>query len=417
MSTSTKVGPFRVRPQLKHGNLTGKWFLDIPARLTGNSKRMRKLYPTRSTATAVARELKRRVDPVSGHLLAKTPQSGLVFGEAVERWRVDEELRVQTLKKRESTLQTEVHRLKSLAAFFGNDDLASISERRLGEYQRWRLELGRSPHTINGELAAFSLVMRWALKHRYLVDVPKVERIPVRRKKAVIPTPEEAVRIIEMLPPRLRPLVRFLCETGCRKGEALNLTWDCVDEVNGFVEILAREGWTPKTEQSERRIPLNRALLEMIRGLPKTGPYVFSGNRPDKPIRRFERALNTAIEKADIRRNGKQVHLTPQSFRKANATWQAMRGVNESVLQGLLGHAAGSSVTKQYYVHATEEAKRAAVIELPFGEHKRNGEGEKLATFGNRPKRERHDLSGPVAKSLKSLVRLRGLEPPLPCEN
>ena len=64
MSTSTKVGPFRVRPQLKHGNPTGKWFLDIPARLTGNRRRMRKLYPTRSAATTVARELKRRIDPV-----------------------------------------------------------------------------------------------------------------------------------------------------------------------------------------------------------------------------------------------------------------------------------------------------------------------------------------------------------------
>lgn len=193
----------------------------------------------------------------------------------------------------------------------------------------------------------------------------------------MIATPEEAVRIIDELPPRLRPLVRFLFETGCRKGEALNLTWGCVDEVNGFVEILAREGWTPKTEHSERRIPLNRALLEMIGGLPKIGPYVFSGNDPNKPIRRFERALNTAIEKADIRRNGKRVHLTPQSFRKANATWQAMRGVNESVLQGLLGHAAGSSVTKQYYIQPTEEAQTAAVIELPLGKHNGNTVKEK----------------------------------------
>ena len=417
MSTSTKVGRFRVRPHIRGGKLTGKWFLDIPATLTSHGQRKRKLFDTRKRAVDAAKELKRRIDPATGQLLMKTRQSGLLVREAVERWQMDEVLRVQTLKKRASTLQTEVHRLKSLVAFFGDDDLLSITERRLAEYQRWRLELGRSPDTINGELAAFALVTRCAHKHHYITDVPKVERIPVRRKKVVIPTPEEAVRIIEELPPRLRPLVRFLFETGCRKGEALNLTWECVDEVNGYVEIQSRDGWTPKTEQSERRIPLNRALLEMIRGLPKTGPYVFSGNHPKKPIRRFERALNTAVEKADIRRNGKRVHLTPQSFRKANATWQAMRGVNESVLQELLGHAAGSTVTKQYYIQATEEAKRAAVIELPLGEHKRNGGGEKLATFGNRPKRERHDLSGPVAKSLKSLVRLRGLEPPLPCEN
>lgn len=43
-----------------------------------------------------------------------------------------------------------------------------------------------------------------------------------------------------------------------------------------------------------------------------------------------------------------------------------MKVVDECILQGLLGHAAGSRVTKAYYVHATEEAKRAAVIELPM---------------------------------------------------
>ena len=45
-----------------------------------------------------------------------------------------------------------------------------------------------------------------------------------------------------------------------------------------------------------------------------------------------------------------------------------MNGVNESVLQELLGHSRGSEVTKQFYVYPTEEAKKAAVIELPLGE-------------------------------------------------
>ena len=71
-------------------------------------------------------------------------------------------------------------------------------------------------------------------------------------------------------------------------------------------------------------------------------------------------------------KNGELVHVTPHTLRKAHATWQAMKGVNESVLQDLLGHARGSSVTRQFYVHATEEAKRAAVIVLPFGKQSSN---------------------------------------------
>ena len=367
MSTSRKVGPFRVRPHILNGRQTGKWFVDIPAPLTSSGRRKRKLFANQRTALEVARQLKRRLDPITGHVLPKTHQSNTSFRQAADLWQVDEELRVQTLEKSASTLEADIHRMKSLRTFFGEHDITAITDRHLMEYKKWRLDQGRKPRTINTELGTLSLVLRWAQKEGHISDVPKTKRIPVRRTPAVIPTPREVVRIIQELPPRLRPLVRFLAETGCRKGEALNLTWDCVDEVGGYVDIRSHDDWTPKTNQSERRIPLNPSLLKMICDLPKKGRYVFPGKNPKKPIGHFRRALKTAVVNANIRRDGNLVHLTPQSFRKAHATWQAERGVNESVLQDLLGHAPGSSVTKQYYIHTTEEAKRGAVIELPTG--------------------------------------------------
>ena len=66
------------------------------------------------------------------------------------------------------------------------------------------------------------------------------------------------------------------------------------------------------------------------------------------------------------------IHLTPKVLRKAHASWQAERGVDESLLQDLLGHARGSRITRQHYVHVREEAKEAALIELPIGERKAN---------------------------------------------
>jgi integrase len=350
---------------------TGQWFLDIPASMTGNGRRKRRLYRTREEAVAVARGLKSRIDPVSGQLIPQAPKSGLSFRDATALWCEDEELRVQTLKKRASTLEADLHRLKSLCTFFGDRDVASITDRDLAEYQAWRLNLGRKPRTINTELGTLSLVLRWAVKRGHIQEVPKTERIPVGQSVIVIPKLEEIVRVIEALPPHLKPLVRFLAETGCRKGEALNLTWDCIDVINGTVTIRSRDGWTPKTAQSERCIPLSPSLVEVIRSLPTTGRYVFAGPNPEKPIGNFRKALRRAVQEANIRRNGELVHITPQTLRKAHATWQAMRGVNESVLQDLLGHARGSRTTKKFYVHATEEAKRRAVIQLPFGEQRR----------------------------------------------
>ena len=44
------------------------------------------------------------------------------------------------------------------------------------------------------------------------------------------------------------------------RGEALNLTWDAIDETYGFASIEPRDGWTPKTAASHRRIPLSDGL-------------------------------------------------------------------------------------------------------------------------------------------------------------
>ena len=50
-----------------------------------------------------------------------------------------------------------------------------------------------------------------------------------------------------------------------------------------------------------------------------------------------------------------------QVARKAHATWQPERGAPESVLQDRLGHAPGSTVTREYYVQMTDDACKSAV--------------------------------------------------------
>ena len=366
MTQSKSVGPVKIRPQVKNGAETGKWFVDVPSSLTSNGKRKRKLLDSRTEALSIARELRAQLDPVTGLLRVRHKASSIKVSDAIDGWLSDQQLRVETLKKRPGTLRVNEYRLRSVRRYFEGNDLATLSERRLVEYQAFRLKNGIKPVTINSELITLNMVFDWAIKAGFKVTKPTVERVPVKPTATLIPTPEEVVRIIQALPDFLKPLIRFLAETGCRKGEALNLTWDNVDEVGGYVEISSREGWTPKTQQSERRIPLNPSLLAEIRCLPKVSEYVFPGFKPDRPITNFKKRWVAAVKKAKIVRNGKTVHVTVQSLRKAHATWQAERGVTESVLQDLLGHAKGSAVTKRYYVQVSEEAKRNAVLSLPL---------------------------------------------------
>ena len=208
--------------------------------------------------------------------------------------------------------------------------------------------------------------LNWAVKQGHLEDCPKVEPIPCEPPDVAIPTKEEVVRLLGALPARTRPLVWFLAETGCRSGEARYLTWDCVDEVNGVVEIKPKDGWTPKTRNSRRRIYIRGGLLETIRELPKAGRYVFPGLDPDKPRTSIDKVLNRAAKKANLTRNGNPMRIRPHVLRKAHATWLAMEGIPQQVLQARMGHAPGSRITDQYYVFSTDEANRAAITELPM---------------------------------------------------
>lgn len=85
----------------------------------------------------------------------------------------------------------------------------------------------------------------------------------------VVPAMEVMLQIEAELAAFLR---RPAHESGLRTGSPSPLTWDYVDLTGGYVEIASREDWTPKTQQSERHVPLSANLLAKIRSLPKEGP-------------------------------------------------------------------------------------------------------------------------------------------------
>ena len=383
MNVPIKIGPIRVRPQVLSGSRTGKWCMDVPPTVSSNNLRCRRLFDNRRKAIDEAQELLRQAlggpNPVSSD-----GPAGLTFSEAAERWAEDEKLRVATRKKRASTLEVDLHRLKALKGHLGELDVAEITKRDLLAYQQARLEQGLSPATVNSDLGTFGLVMRWAADEGYISERPRVEQIPLEHSRPVIPTPEEAVRIISFLPTKQRLAVWMMAETGCRKGEVLNLTWDAVDLEDGSIEIRSRSGWTPKTRSSERTVHLSPDLTAALKAMPRKGTYVFSGNKSGRPLTNIRRSFASAVKKAKITRRSKPVRITPHSLRRAYATWLAENGVPESLLQSLMGHAPGSRVTKRYYVRHGEEAKRQAVISLPFAEQAGNEKPEKVAISGNR---------------------------------
>ena len=80
--------------------------------------------------------------------------------------------------------------------------------------------------TINSEVGTLKHVLKEGRKCGAIHAIPEAERIRQAPRSVEILIEAEMVRLIEAAPPRLRALLAFLAETGCRKGEVLNLTWD-----------------------------------------------------------------------------------------------------------------------------------------------------------------------------------------------
>jgi integrase len=363
--TSIKRGLFRVSRQVRNGKPTDKWFLILPRAIYGERKR--KLFDTVNLALEEADRL--QADVLSGRLqerirLAPKP-SVLTFYSAIDKWLAEQKLRVKLGKKRASSLERDEYHFVSAKQFFGDVTLDQITAKRLVEYQVDRQDNGIKAATINSDIVAVGKILRWAHVEGLLSSVPKVERLFVRKKAPEVPNMAEVAQIVGALPAMVRPLGRLLGETGCRCGEAFNLMWDDVDLEKGLIHIRSKDGWTPKTSHSEREIPISAGLLADLQKMDRKSEYVFPGADPDKPRKRLRRAFYTAIKKVRVMRNGKPLRLTVHTLRKAYATWAAIElGLPQRVLQALLGHAPGSTVTDQYYVDVPRDALRRGVNEL-----------------------------------------------------
>lgn len=364
MKNRDHKGPFLIAPHKRAGKLTGRWLVNIPATISG--KRTRKFFDNRKQAEQFATKLERSYRRGELAQENEAPKSSMNFAEAVCQWTDLQRLRVQTHKKRLISLKTDQYRLKEPLEFLGNDVLTEIEEERLIQFQVKRLDAGRSPATINSDIVAIKKVLNWAKQKGYISKVPMIEKVPEREGDILLPTMGEVMRIIDALPNRLKPLVRLMAETGCRSGEAFNLTWDCIDLEKEAVDFKPKGEWTPKTKSSIRRVFVSGKLISILQDLPKEGDYVFPGKTLGRPINNIKRAFATAVRKAEITRNGETFRITPHTLRKAYATWQAVdNNVPEPVLQAMLGHAPGSQVTSRYYVNPQQEAMQKAVLQLP----------------------------------------------------
>ena len=183
MTKARNIGPLRVRPQMVKGKATGKWIVDIPKTLTGNGKRMRRLFDSKAKAEAVASEVKKKLNLRKLGFVEEQAQSSLTFTQGATDWQNAHQSAVRTGNMHPKTLETRGYELKALKAFLGKHRLSEIDRKLVEQYQVHRLEQGCAVRTVNSEVATLKQVLRWLQAEGHSLSIPAARAVKLRRQR------------------------------------------------------------------------------------------------------------------------------------------------------------------------------------------------------------------------------------------
>lgn len=178
-----------------------------------------------------------------------------------------------------STWRARSHIIVNLIEFFGEKALDSFT---LGDFEAYRAHRRKasklSPSSMNTEILAMLYVLRWAEARGYRVAIPKVKLAKPPKGRPRIWTDDEVARLLDVTrthDPWMLPLVVFLVNTGCRKGEAIAAEWSWVDFKANQIRIPATAAWSPKSGRA-REVPLADAVKAALAGEKRSPRWVFA---------------------------------------------------------------------------------------------------------------------------------------------
>ena len=202
MTKSRKIGPMRVYPDMVKGNATGKWIVSIPAKYSDTGKRRRFFFPSKTQAEKAARETNLRIKSQGpeGRLIQRS--SNMLVKQGIKEWVANQELLVLAGHLRASSLRSRQYQLVQIEKRLGNCLIDSLTKERILEYQAKRIRDGLNPVTINCEVAALKQVLLWLQEEGRISSVPKVKRVPEKKRNLNIPTQQEVLKVIHYLPYR-----------------------------------------------------------------------------------------------------------------------------------------------------------------------------------------------------------------------
>jgi integrase len=255
----------------------------------------------------------------------------------------------------------ERYRIRQLTQIFGKRRLSDLAPWD-GEKLKVNLSSSRKPATVNRLVGNVKHMMSMAVKWNLLAKNPfagvKLLHVPTFPECILSKDEEEKLlaACARVHAPYLRSMVTLALNLGMRKGEILSLKWAQVDLANRLIHVC-----NGKTVQSDRRIPMNGTVFQLLADLSqqRKSDFIFPSHR--KPGDRFRDpkvGFMKAIGLAGIQR------LRFHDLRHTFATRLVRANVDLITVQQLLGHAKITMTAR--YAHSLADDKIAAVRRLDF---------------------------------------------------
>ena len=264
---------------------------------------------------------------------------------------------------KESSYYDLTMKIKSkILPFFKGMYLGEITPAKILE---WQASLNEYSYKYRKNLHAhLASIYNYAEKYYDIKNIMKKVDRPRNleaKKEMLFWTPEEFSKFIEKVDrPQYKALFRFLYITGCRRGEALAMTWSDIDLDAGKVKINKNIAYkvgannkpyqitTPKNMGSNRTVVIPNFFCKQLKeyrdwqkeNCPSTD-FVFGSADPLPPTS-IERIMTSATKEANIKR------IRIHDLRHSCASLLIHKGVSIVAVSRHLGHSTVEQTLNTY---------------------------------------------------------------------
>jgi integrase len=265
---------------------------------------------------------------------------------------IEEYLKYSKAEKAQNTYLLDKLVLRHFKEFSDDIYLSKVSHKQGEDFKIFLLQKVK-PVSVNIYLKHSKSAFERAVKWGYIRENPLKNVKLCKVKDANLPqffNRAEIKILLDAIPDEdFKRFVLFCLYTGCRRNEALNLTWDDIDMERGKITFKVTKSG------KSRVIPFNGALKEVLSSIPRKGekPFQFQGTFVTHKFKDYLRA-------SGIKNQSLKLH----SLRHTFASHMIMEGVDVMTVSKMLGHSS-ISITEMY-AHLVPDHMKASIERLKF---------------------------------------------------